>query len=140
MPFRKPTHATLFIILLGITLGAAACRGNENRGQQGMAMRIERQPVSEGNIETGRRLLHNYGCGSCHTIPGVTGANAHVGPPLTNWSQRHYISGTLPNTLNNLIVWIINPPGIDPNTAMPVLGVSEDEARHMSAYLYTLGN
>ena len=61
-----------------------------------------------------------------------------VGPPLIGWADRIYIAGRVPNTPENLIVWIQNPQEIDPQNAMPNLGVSESEARDMAAYLYTL--
>jgi hypothetical protein len=32
----------------------------------------------------------------------------------------------------------LNPPAIDPLTAMPATGISEAEARDAAAYLYTL--
>lgn len=99
----------------------------------------ESQQVEGGEIEQGRQLLRNYGCGSCHTIPGIRGAHTHVGPQLTDWSRRRYIAGSLPNTTENLVRWIINPHSIEPDTAMPTLGVNEEEALHMSAYLYSLG-
>jgi cytochrome c1 len=35
-----------------------------------------------------------------------------------------------------LIKWIRNPQQIEPGTAMPDLGVSEDEAGDIAAYLY----
>jgi cytochrome c1 len=44
----------------------------------------------------------------------------------------------LPNTPQNLVAWIRDPPGIDPLTAMPASGMSEAEARDVAAYLYTL--
>ena len=37
-----------------------------------------------------------------------------------------------------LTAWLRDPPAIDPSTAMPDLGLSEAEALHMAAYLYTL--
>jgi cytochrome c len=45
----------------------------------------------------------------------------------------------LTNTPDNLIEWIQNPPGIDPRTATPNLGIDEAAARDIAAYLYTLG-
>ena len=30
----------------------------------------------------GRLALTQYACNGCHVIPGVTGAQVHVGPPL----------------------------------------------------------
>lgn len=129
----------LSVIAFGICImfGIVACDSVE---QPGAAMHIVRQPVENGDVDQGRQLIAAYGCGSCHTIPGIRGANAHVGPPLTDWSQRQYIAGNLPNTPENLSAWIMNPQAIEPGTAMPVLGVTEEEVVHISAYLYTLGN
>jgi cytochrome c len=104
------------------------------------AASVSRQEYSADEIEDGRRLLRAYGCGACHTIPGVGDAHAHVGPPLTEWARRRYIAGSLPNTTDNLTRWIVDPQAIEPGTAMPTLGVSEDEARLIGAYLYSLGD
>lgn len=95
--------------------------------------------VPGGDVERGAKALRNYGCGACHTIPGIPGANTRVGPPLTDWSERHYIAGTLPNTPDNMLRWIQAPEEIRPGTAMPTLGVSDEDARDMIAYLYSLG-
>jgi cytochrome c2 len=91
---------------------------------------------AEISIEQGRLLIASYGCGSCHTIPNVPGADSRVGPPLENFYQRAYIAGRIPNTLDNLIAWIQNPQGIEPGTAMPNLNVNNAEARQIAAYLY----
>ncbi len=91
-----------------------------------------------GDPERGVQLMRDYGCISCHSIPGIREANAFVGPPLTAWAQRSYIAGAIPNTPANLIIWLQNPQQIEPGTAMPDLGVSEQDARDMGAYLYTL--
>ena len=34
------------------------------------------------SIERGRVALQQYACAACHRIPGITGAEARVGPPL----------------------------------------------------------
>jgi cytochrome c len=94
--------------------------------------------VPDGDPKQGAILLSAHGCGSCHTIPGVSGANGTIGPPLTHYSRRVYIAGKLPNRLENLIRWIRSPQSIEPGTAMPNLPVNEAEARVMAAYLYTL--
>jgi cytochrome c len=91
-----------------------------------------------GNPELGRVAIARYGCGSCHLIPGVRGAEGMVGPPLIQWSRRAYIAGRLPNTPSDLVQWIVAPQAIEPGTAMPMLGVSVNEARNIAAYLYTL--
>jgi cytochrome c len=95
--------------------------------------------VPGGNPKDGEALIEQFGCGSCHTIPGVRGADAKVGPPLTDWSERGFIAGELSNNGPNLIRWIVDPKLVEPDTAMPELGVSEAQARDIAAYLFTLG-
>jgi cytochrome c1 len=96
----------------------------------------EPRSAPEGNLANGRRLIASYGCGSCHTIPGVPGANSKAGPPLKCFYQRTYIAGRLSNTKENLMQWIQHPQQIDPGNAMPDLGVSEQEASDIADYLY----
>lgn len=91
-----------------------------------------------GDVQRGRILLQEYGCHSCHHIPGVPGADSYVGPPLTAWAERQYIAGTLSNEPDSLLLWIRFPQAVEPGTAMPNLGVDEQDARDMAAYLYTL--
>jgi cytochrome c len=91
-----------------------------------------------GNPDNGKLLLRQYGCGSCHTIPGVPSAKGNVGPPLDAISKRVYLAGVLPNTPQNMARWIRAPQDIDPRTAMPNLQVPEGHAQDMVAYLYRL--
>jgi cytochrome c2 len=91
-----------------------------------------------GDPQRGAQLIQQFGCGSCHTIPGIRGANGVVGPPLYFFSRRTFIAGQVPNTPANLAHWIQAPGAIEPGTAMPSLGVTEPQARDMVAYLYTL--
>lgn len=49
-----------------------------------------------------------------------------------------YGAGVLPNTPSNVIRWIQNPPGVDHQTAMPNLGITDSDARDITSYLYTL--
>lgn len=98
----------------------------------------DRYQLSGASPDRGRVAIRHYGCGSCHNIPGVTGASGMVGPPLGQVSQRVYIAGVLPNEPDNMVTWIENPPGVDPKTAMPNMGVTVRDARDIAAYLYTL--
>jgi cytochrome c1 len=91
-----------------------------------------------GNAHHGAQLIQQYRCGSCHTIPGIRNSQGLVGPPLYFFSRRTMIAGELPNTPVNLVHWIESPKSIEPGTAMPQLGLSEQEARDVAAYLYTL--
>lgn len=97
-----------------------------------------RWQVAGGDVESGARMIEFYGCGSCHHIPGINGADGVVGPPLDFWGRRGLIAGTLPNNPDNLIRWIMDPHTIEPGTAMPDVGATEAEARDMAAYLFTL--
>ena len=81
-------------------------------------------------------VMKAFGCGSCHTIPGVDGADGRVGPDLGGIADRWSIAGRLPNTPDNLVRWIMHPQEVDPGTLMPDLGVPEPQARDIAAYLY----
>lgn len=120
---ERCTVATLLSLL------ACGCNaGRVTRGYQ----------ISSGDPDRGRQLIEGYGCGGCHTIPGVHNANGLVGPPLMFFSRRTMVAGELPNTPENLVRWIRNPRSVEPGTAMPDLGLSTDQANDIAAYLYTL--
>lgn len=99
---------------------------------------IPEREVSGGHPDQGRRAIVKYGCGGCHQIAGVRSAKGKVGPPLSSIAERTYLAGRLPNTPDNLVLWIMNPQGVDPDNAMPNLGVLEQDARSIAAYLYGL--
>ncbi len=120
------------IILLTAVFGLSACAGGSESAEE----TPEATPI--GSSERGEQLILNYGCGACHTIPGILGADTLVGPPLTDFAHRSYIAGALPNTPENLIMWIQNPHSIEPDTVMPNLGVTEADARDVAAYLLSL--
>jgi len=94
--------------------------------------------VAGGDVGRGRLLLAQYQCGSCHQIPGVDNARGMTGPGLDVFGRRSYVAGFLPNYPDALVRWIVDPPAVKPGTAMPAMGVSPDDARHMAAYLYSL--
>lgn len=91
-----------------------------------------------GDPGRGRQVIADVGCGACHVIPGIRPAVGLVGPPLLWWSRRTYIAGELPNTPDNLVRWMRSPKSIQPRTAMPAVGLDEQQARDVAAYLYTL--
>lgn len=91
-----------------------------------------------GNPRRGRQLIMSYGCGSCHTIPGVYRARGLVGPPLYFFSRRTMIAGELPNNPDNLVRWLLNPKAVEPGTAMPAVGLNQQQAQDIAAYLDTL--
>ena len=96
------------------------------------------RPVTGGDAKLGKRLIEQYQCTACHAIPGAAGAASNAGPPLQGFARRSYIAGRIPNLPDALVPWLVDPPAMKPGTLMPAMGVSEAEARHMAAYLYTL--
>jgi cytochrome c2 len=124
-PRRLPVLGSLLVAAAGLWL--AAC------GDEAKAL-----PVPGGHPDRGKQELAAYGCGACHVIPGVRGAQGAVGPPLTQFARRTYIAGEAPNTGRFLVQWIMAPQSIEPGTAMPNLGVTAGQARDIAAYLYTL--
>ena len=93
--------------------------------------------VAGGDAARAPELIRQYGCSSCHVVPGVRAARGLVGPPRPDFQHRVYIAGAVPNTPANLIRWIRAPQAIQPGTAMPNTGVTDEDARHLAAYLYT---
>lgn len=134
MSNRRAAGDTLKILMtcvgLSALLASGACGGGETE-RAAAAM-------TGGRPERGREKIRKYGCASCHTIPGLAEADSLVGPPLTKIAGRTYVGGVLTNTPDNMIRWIRNPREVDPLTAMPDLGVTEEDARDIAGYLYTL--
>lgn len=94
--------------------------------------------VPQGDARRGRAALAEFECGACHRIPGVPGAHSHVGPALDTMRHNVYVAGKFPNTPEYLVRWIVDPPALAPETAMPNVGVSEQQALDMAAYLYSI--
>ena len=93
--------------------------------------------VQGGDPARAPQLMRYYGCAACHEIPGVPGATGRVGPPLKGLRDRAFIGGVLSNNAENLVRWIQDPQKISPRTAMPQTGITEADARHVAAYLYS---
>lgn len=125
-------RAPAILPVLVLSLALAACDDG-----QGEVSEVEAARLTGGNAERGREALQRYGCDGCHTIAGVPGADALVGPPLTGIGKRAYVAGVLTNTPENLVRWIRDPQGVDSLTAMPNMGVTEPDARDIAAYLYS---
>ncbi|GFE81977.1 hypothetical protein GCM10011487_39770 [Steroidobacter agaridevorans] len=92
--------------------------------------------VVDGDADRGREALARYECGVCHVIPGVADAVGKVGPALDHYSRRSYVAGKFPNEPDMLVRWIVDAPAMAPQTAMPAISMSEQDARDMAAYLY----
>lgn len=124
-PLTRPTS---LVIMLAAAALLAGCRSEE----------VRRFRMAGTDPERGRAAFTAYGCGACHEIRGVRGADGRVGPPLTGMRSRVYIAGHLPNEGANVAAFIMDPPAWRNPTAMPALGVTEQEARDITAWLYSL--
>lgn len=121
---RSSRLVTLALLAAALAAGAAAGQSDAN-------------PVT-GNAAHGQELITRLGCGACHVIRGVTGADGMVGPPLNHIASRGFLAGMLHNTPGNMVTWLRHPQQIVPGNAMPNLGLSEAEASDITAYLETL--
>lgn len=120
----------LLPVLLCIAVAAlGACRPSASE---------EASIITGGDVQRGKIATVRYGCQSCHTIPKIEGANATVGPPLDRIAVRQYLGGHLQNTPDNMVKWIQHPQLVDPKNVMPELGVTDQDAKDIAAFLYTL--
>lgn len=126
---RRAAAASALCVALVTGVVAAACSSTPSSAPA---------QVPGGNPRQGAVEIERFGCGSCHVIPGIRGADGLVGPPLIDWSRRGFIAGELPNNGPNLIHWIMDPRQVEPGTAMPDLGVSQSQARDIAAYLFSI--
>jgi cytochrome c oxidase assembly factor CtaG/cytochrome c2 len=120
----------LLVLLAAAAVMSSACNASDVRRQA--------ETLTGGSTQRGKTAIAKYGCGGCHTIPGVERAQATVGPPLSAIATRHYLGGHLVNTPDNMMKWIQFPQQTDPGNAMPNMGVTDQDARDITAYLYTL--
>ncbi len=109
-------------------LGAVAAAGGAPQVEPG-------SPAAEG-----AQIIASKPCIGCHTIPGIPGANGNVGPNLAGVASRTKIAGGAVNNTgpDDLKKWIMNPPALKPGTIMPDLGLTDDEATKIVAYLELL--
>jgi len=67
-----------------------------------------------GDPKRGKTLITEYGCGNCHLIPKVAGADGNVVPPLLHLANRVYIAGYVRNSPENMSAWLQDPQRILP--------------------------
>lgn len=99
---------------------------------------VRPQPMAGADVGRGRKVIERVGCGACHVIPGVAWPQGRVGPSLDGFSEQALIGGRFPNQPEVLAQWVRNAPSLAPQTGMPAMPMTEQEARDVAAYLYTL--
>jgi cytochrome c oxidase assembly factor CtaG/cytochrome c551/c552 len=127
------TDSGAFRYAATLTIAAILPMGCGTSQQKQVAMNL-----TGGSPDAGASAIEKYGCGSCHSIPQIPGAHGLVGPPLAGIAVRTYVGGELPNHPDNLMHWIRHPHSVNPNTAMPELGVTQRDAQDIAAFLYSV--
>jgi cytochrome c len=134
-PIRPRAWAGFLILLIPFVIAAVAIAMSSGSHLNTVA----RQTVLGGDPNRGRQMIAFYGCGSCHTISGIPGASGKVGPEISaNLAQRSFIAGKLANNPENMVHWIMDPQGVTPGTDMPNMNVTDQAARDIAAYIYSL--
>lgn len=132
----RPGGLIVLVAMVAASLVISACGGQPVQVPAGTSAP---GVATAGDPAAGKQAIVKYGCGRCHTIPGIEGAIGTVGPNLTAFSRLSTIASTnILNTPDNDVQWIIDPPSLKPGTPMPVLGVNETDAINITAYLRTL--
>ena len=94
-------------------------------------------PEPAGAAAEGKAVFARSACVGCHTIRGVSAGV--LGPDLTHFGSRALFgAGLWPNTADNVVAWVRDPPALKPGSKMPNLHLSETEARALAAYLTSL--
>jgi cytochrome c oxidase subunit 2 len=93
---------------------------------------------ADAEQEAGRRVLESRACAACHTVRGTSAAGT-TGPDLTHvGSRRSIAAGLLPTTRGAVAAWIADPQTIKPGSNMPMVPLSAEELKAVSAYLVAL--
>lgn len=102
-------------------------------------------PDAPGDPNNGQRLFtqarpgYQSGCGTCHTLSGVSSGVWPGAPNLTNVTLRPTLSREgMQTNPDNLRRWIMDPRSMKSDATMPALaGLSEEDARDLTAFLYS---
>jgi cytochrome c2 len=132
-PPTKLTFGVLAAVVAVVALGGVINEYAVERTE----LRVHAAATTGGDPGRGEAMFIQYGCGSCHALKNVRNATGAVGPPLDGIALRVIIGGHLNNTPDNMQTWIRNPQQIAPGTAMPDLNVGAQDARDITAFLYT---
>jgi cytochrome c oxidase subunit 2 len=91
-------------------------------------------------LRQGLEVFTAQGCGACHRIDGVAGADGRLGPDLTRVGARQSIAaGLLPGGVGNLAAWIASSQHLKPGNKMPSYDrLTGEDLRAVSAYLESL--
>jgi mono/diheme cytochrome c family protein len=93
---------------------------------------IPNEAPGKGGVANGKKLFKEVGCLACHGIEDVTSHHADFAPDLSGTGSK--LSAAFVYT------WIKNPRHFNPETRMPSLRLSNQEASDITAYLMSKRN
>jgi cytochrome c2 len=130
------------VLLVVMNPAFASGKASGTSNQLGAASAAGGAPVVEPGSPAaeGQMIIASEPCVGCHTIPGIPGATGTVGPNLGGVASRTKIAGGAVNNTgpDDLKKWILNPPALKPGTLMPNVGLTDDQATKIVAYLELL--
>jgi len=90
-----------------------------------------------GPAATGKAVFAGSACVGCHTIKGVSAGV--LAPDLTHFGSRSMFgAGMWPTTPENVAEWVKDPQRLKPGVKMPALGLTDEQAKAVAAYLVSL--
>ena len=94
-------------------------------------------PEPTGLAADGKAIFAKSACVGCHTIEGVSAGV--LAPNLTHFGGRRALAaGMWPNTAENVAAWVRDPQRLKPGVKMPDLGLTDEQAKAVAAYLTSL--
>lgn len=124
-------RATGGAIRAGVVIGALLASGCVDKAQKP-------RPVAQGDPARGLATIERVGCAACHAVPGVRWPQGRTGGALAGIGARPLIAGRLPNQPDVMAAFVRDAPSLLPDVAMPPMPLTDDQARDVAAYLYTL--
>ena len=89
-------------------------------------------------ILRGQAAAQRLGCGACHDMPGVNWPKGTIGPSLSGFGDRALIAGKLPNKAPLLADFVRDARSLVPDSGMPAVPMTANEASDIAAWLQRL--
>jgi cytochrome c oxidase subunit II len=98
----------------------------------------QREPAvapADNDAASGKLVFMSKPCAACHAIRG-TEASGTSGPDLTHVGSRSMIAaGLMENTRGSVAAWVADPQTLKPGNNMPLVPLTGEELRQVSAYM-----
>jgi cytochrome c oxidase subunit 2 len=122
------THMSILVIALDPDAYAAWAE----------AQRRDANTPDNAEALAGQRLFAEKPCAACHAVRGTVAAGT-TGPDLTHFADRQTVAaGLFETTRGSVAAWIADPQTVKPGSNMPMVPLSGDELRQLSAYMMSL--